>query len=221
MNADSNIQKKKWSKTRIILISITLVLIAAGTFFYFNFNKLLSVALKKAFESSLVSEVYELKFENLRVNPIEGSISVFEVALQPWEKPLHSYSYINSSFILKTEGLILKSVDIMLLLKSNKLDLDRISITKPDIDLVVNSNNPIFFPFKDSSAPSPEGKKKTLDSYLLDEFQLIDATFHMIIIFFQRPYGISHALFPSLCVSLWVMLDFMSPIQQNSGNSKF
>ena len=44
---------------------------------------------------------------------------------------------------------------------------------------MVNSNNPIFFPFKDSSAPSPEGKKKTLDSHLLEEFQLIDATFHV------------------------------------------
>ena len=179
MNADSNVQKKKWSLKRIILISIPLLLIVAGSLFYLNFNKLLSVALNKVFESSLVSEVYELKFENLRVNPIEGSISVYDVTLQPREKPLNSYSYINSSFILKTEGLILKSVDIMLLLKSNKLDLDRISITKPAIDLVVNSNNPIFFPFKDSSAPSPEGKKKTLDSYLLEEFQLIDATFHV------------------------------------------
>lgn len=211
MNADSNVQKKKWSLKRIILISIPLLLIVAGSLFYLNFNKLLSVALNKVFESSLVSEVYELKFENLRVNPIEGSISVYDVTLQPREKPLNSYSYINSSFILKTEGLILKSVDIMLLLKSNKLDLDRISISKPAIDLVLNSNNPIFFPFKDSTIVSPEGKRKTLDSYLLDEFQLIDATFHVTNTAKKREFRIQN-----FSISLQQLL-----LDQNPGEDLF
>lgn len=211
MKEDSNIQKKKWSIKRIILISIPLVLLVVASIFYFNFNKLLSVALNKAFESSLVSEVYELKFENLRVNPLEGSISVYDVTLQPREKPINSYPYINSSFTLKTEGLILKSVDIMLLLKSNKLDLDRISITKPDIDLVLNGNNPIFFPFKDSTVVSPEGKKKTLDSYLLDEFQLIDATFHVTNSAKQREFRIQN-----FSISLQELF-----LDQNSGEDLF
>lgn len=79
MNTDSKSHNRKWSITRIILVSVPIVLIAAGLLIYLNFNKLLSVALNKVFESMLVSEVYELKFENLRVNPLEGNISVFDV----------------------------------------------------------------------------------------------------------------------------------------------
>ncbi|MDI1323977.1 MAG: DUF748 domain-containing protein [Algoriphagus sp.] len=127
----------------------------------------------------MVSEVYELKFENLRINPFEGSISVFDVTLQPREKPLNSYPYINSSFRLKTDGLILESVDIMLLLESNKLDLKKISINKPEIYLDINSDNPTFFPFRDSTDVSPAGKKKSLESYFLEEFQLVDASFNV------------------------------------------
>jgi len=179
MNTDSKSPKKKWSVIRIILISIPIVLIGAGLLIYLNFNKLLSVALGKAFESTLVSEVYELKFENLRVNPLEGSIKVFDVTIQPRYKPLNSYPYINSYLILKTNGLILEGVDIRLLLESNKLKLTKISITKPDVFLDINSDNPTFFPFRDSTAVATTGEKKSLDSYFLEEFQLVDASINV------------------------------------------
>ena len=56
----------------------------------------------KSFDASIVSDVYELKFEELRVNIFEGSIRLFNVSLQPREKPLNPYPYINSSFRFKT-----------------------------------------------------------------------------------------------------------------------
>lgn len=192
MKTDAESPKKKWSITRIILISIPLVLIVAGLLVYLNFNKLLSVALNKAFELTLVSEVYELKFENLRVNPLEGNISVFDVTLQPREKPLNSYPYINSSLILKTNGLILEGVDLRLLLESNKLDLKKISITRPDIFLDVNSDNPIFFPFRDSSAVATTEEKKSLDSYFLEEFQLIDAAINVTNSIKKRDFNVQN-----------------------------
>lgn len=179
MNTDSKSHNRKWSITRIILVSVPIVLIAAGLLIYLNFNKLLSVALNKVFESMLVSEVYELKFENLRVNPLEGNISVFDVTLQPREKPFNSYPYINSSLTLKTNGLILEGVDIRLLLESNKLDLKKISITRPDIFLDVNSDNPIFFPFRDSTSVVTTKEKNSLDAYFLEEFELIDAAINV------------------------------------------
>jgi hypothetical protein len=178
MTPEPNSFNKKWSKKRIILTSLG-VFVSLGVFFvYQNFNKLISAALRKAFEASLVSEVYELTFENLRVDPIGGNISVFNVTFLPKENP--DYPYINSYLKLTTKSLKLEDVDIMLLLQSNKLVLRKISITKPELTLDVNSANPTLFPFNPSPASAKAGKSKSLDSYSLTEFELKDAAFEMI-----------------------------------------
>lgn len=162
---------------------------------YNNFNRLLSEALLKSFNTSIVSDVYELKFENLRVNVFEGSIRVFKVTLQPREKPLHDYPYINSSFQLKTEKLTLKNVELLTLLNSNELKLERISINKPDITVMLAGSRHIILPFKDSTDTVKPGKEKnkkiSLESFTLNEFQLIDASFHVTNSFKQREFKIS------------------------------
>lgn len=181
MNTDTHTPKRKWPVVRTVLISIGILLVIAGILLYNNFNRLLSDSLNKSFNSTIVSDVYELKFENLRVNPFEGTIRIFNVTLQPREKPLHEYTYINSSFRLRTEKLTLKNVEILTLLKSKQLNLERISITKPEIELMLTGKRNIMLPFKDTTATkTPEEKKKSLTAFKLREFQLIDAAFHVI-----------------------------------------
>ena len=67
MKTDAN-KSKKWPVKRTIAISMVLVLITAGIILYNNYNRLLSESLMKSFNASIVSDVYELKFEELRVN---------------------------------------------------------------------------------------------------------------------------------------------------------
>lgn len=178
MTIESDLPTKKWSKTKKVLLALAGVILITGFVIYLNFNSLISKALQKSFESSLVSEVYQLKFENLRLDPFQGNISVYNVSFEPRESS--DYPYINSFIHLNTESLILENVDIRLLLKSNRLVLDKISIKKPNLELDVNSSNPILFPFSPSKSSSEAGKKRALDSYFLKEFELADATFHVV-----------------------------------------
>jgi hypothetical protein len=157
-----------------------LILIAAGVFLYFNLNRLLTSALNKSFNSGIISDVYELKFEKLSVNFLTGNISVRNVTLQPREKPLHNYQYINSSFRLKADKIRLGNVQISTLIKSNILKLDRIELTAPGIDFTIADLNPVFFPFKDSVAGDQKQRgKKSIESFFLKEFNMVDASFHV------------------------------------------
>ena len=139
---------------------------------------MLSAALHKAFDSSLAAEVYELTFENLKAHPFQGSISIGGVSLLPRKNPVKSYPYINSSIQLTTDKLIFEDVDILLLLRFNKLALKKIAILSPDLELDINGLNPIFLPFYEQT-PNPD-EKKVPDSYLLQEFELMDASFRLI-----------------------------------------
>src|SRR4051794_25016401 len=104
MKTASGGKKKKRSIKKIILwiVAVLLIIImGAATYLYFNLNKVITSSLNKSFNSSIISDVYELKFERLSVNFLTGNISVHNVSLLPREKPLRSYPYINSSFRLK------------------------------------------------------------------------------------------------------------------------
>jgi hypothetical protein len=193
MKTDTSIPKRKWPVKRTIAISFIILLSIAAILLYNNFNELLSDALSQSFDSNIMSDVYELKFEKLKVNPFEGSIEVSNVTLQPREKPLRNYPYINSSFVLKTEKLTLKNVAIFTLLKSHELILDRISIAKPEIRLLLGGVHHLLLPFKDSTTTTTQGgenKKKTIDAFILSEFQLIDASFHVTNSDAQREFKI-------------------------------
>jgi len=184
MKTETNNKKKKRSLKRILLwvIAVLFVIVSVvAIFLYRNFNQLLSSALIKSFNSSLMSDVYELKFEKLSVNILDGDVNVYNVALQPREKPLHSYPYINSSLRLRTQKMSLDNVELMKLIKSNILELDKIEILQPDVELVLNENNYILFPFEDTTAASPEkvSKKKPIQSFFLKGFTLDDASFHV------------------------------------------
>ncbi len=167
----------------------------AAYLLYNNFNQLLSNALKKSFEASILSEVYELNFEDLRVNVLEGSIQVYNVSLHPREKPLYDYPYINSSFRLTTEKIMLENVEIRTLLELNKLILDKILITNPAVEVTLTGERNIMLPFRDSTAVARQPKaknKKSLDSFVLNEFQLIDASFYVTNSGKQREFKIKN-----------------------------
>ena len=66
---------------------------------------------------------------------MSGDVKVFNVKLQPREKPLHNYPYINSSFSLTTQKMSLENVELKTLIKSNKLILEKIEITEPEVEL--------------------------------------------------------------------------------------
>jgi len=105
---EETIQPKRKSSFKKYLLWITggifVVLVIAGIILYYNFNRILSDALMKSFNSSIASDVYELKFKNLNVNLLKGNIKVRDVELSPREKPLKDYPYINSSFRLTTKN---------------------------------------------------------------------------------------------------------------------
>ena len=147
-----------------------------------NLNQLVSKALMKGFNSNVISDVYELKFEKLRINIFAGSIKIFNVELQPRAVPLGQYPYINSSFSLKTRKLILEDVQLMTMIRTGKLELKRIEINKPDIQLWLNGEKHILLPYKDTLtgvSGSPKNGKKFLNSFILKEFELLDASFHI------------------------------------------
>jgi hypothetical protein len=152
MNAEPTASKKKWPVWRTIVLTILAVLILATIYVYRNFNNILSKALYSSFNESVISDVYELKFEKLQVNPFTGSIRVFNATFLPREKPLKEYLYINSSLSLKTETLLLEEVDIRTLLRENRLILNNVYIAKPEIEFLLNGTRHLMLPFKDTTA---------------------------------------------------------------------
>lgn len=196
MKAENNNPRKKHQAGKIILwiIGGLFILLSIGAvFLYFNLNRLLTKALRDNFNATLISDVYELKFEKLSVNFLLGNISVHNVDLQPREKPLDNYPYINSSFHLKAGKILLGKVQISTLLKSNRLKLDQIELTKPSIDFTIADVNPIFFPFNDTMLIINKGNKKnkrSITSFLLKKFNLIDASFHVSNTAKQREFDI-------------------------------
>ena len=189
-----NVKKNRTRKIIFRIIGIFLILlIAGGIYLYYNLNRLLTEALKKSFNSSVAADIYELKFEKLSVNFLIGDVKVYNVELKPREKPLVNYPYINSSFKLTTQKMILKNVEIMTLIKTNKLILEKIEIAEPSVDLRIEDKVPIFLPFKDSStAASPEKKdnKKPLQSFSLKEFDMINASLHVTNLAKEREFNI-------------------------------
>ena len=200
MKADTVTPKRKWPVKRTIALSIVAVLLLAAFLVYKNFNRIIADSLTKTFEADAISDVYELKFEKLLVNPFEGSIQVSNVVLQPREKPLRNYPYINSSFVLKTNKIMLKNVAIIDLLKSHELHLERILIDNPEVELLLKGRHHILLPFKDTTATAStdtttstqagETKKKTIDNFTLKQFLLKDASFHVTNLEKQREFKI-------------------------------
>ena len=176
-------KKRSIKKTLLwIVAGFTVAVSIAAFFLYNNFNRLLSDALIKSFNSNIVSDVYELKFERLGVNFLLGNIDVYNVEMKPREKPLHNYPYINTSFQLKTGKILLKNVEILTLLKSNILKLERVEIAEPDIQLLISDKIPTIFPFKDSTlvaTPAQTGSELSIESFLLKEFDIVNAAFHV------------------------------------------
>jgi hypothetical protein len=185
MNAELNKPKRKRSvwKTFLWIIAVSFILLSiGGIFLYNNFNRLLSDALMKSFNSSIISEVYELKFKGLNVNLMLGNIKVRDVEFQPREKPLKEYPYINSSFRLTTKKILLTKVEIFTLLKENVLKLEQIEIVEPDILLTIADIIPIFIPFKEGAVIEDTIQKKNnkpIEAFFLNKFDLADASFHV------------------------------------------
>lgn len=176
-------RKRPIRKTILWIVGILFVLICGvAVYLYNNLNRLLTNALVKSFNSNIISDVYELKFDDLSVDLLQGNIKVYNVELQPRQKPLRDYSYINSSFHLKTQKMRLENVQLVTLIKKNILNLDRIVITEPDVELKLNGKNYILFPLPDTTSSDNKretGNKKTLKSFSLKDFALINAAFHV------------------------------------------
>ncbi len=186
METESNLKKKRRPVKKVILwiLAILFVLLSVATIYIMrNFNQILADTLMKSFNSNVVSDVYELKFEKLRVNIFSGNVKVLNVTFLPREKPLYPYPYINSSIHLTTKKIILEDVDILTLVKTGKLKLSRVEINKPEIEVNLNGEVHKFLPYKDTLAvkdTAVKSDKKFLTAFSLTEFKLIDASFHIL-----------------------------------------
>jgi hypothetical protein len=184
MEEETIIPAKRYRTRKVLLwiIGVLFLLLASVSFYlYSNFNHLLSDALMKAFNSGIVSDVYEIKFEKLGVNLVTGNIQVNNVEFKPREKPLASYPYINSTLQLRTQKILLQNVDLYALLKTNILKLKSVDILEPKIEMKLNGKKYLFFPLKDTSISQnkPAGTKSFIESFLLKEFSLRNATVHI------------------------------------------
>ena len=198
MSTDKSNKKKKHRVGKIILWTIgilLLVIIIGGVIVYNNLNRILTNALTKSFNSNIASDVYELKFEDLSVNMLAGDVKVYNVKLQPREKPLQHYPYINSAFSLTTQRMILKNVELMTLIREDKLVLEKIEIIEPEVKLRIEDKIPIFLPFKDTAATVQKEKKsskKSIESFSLKEFSMADAAFHVTNLAKEREFNIKN-----------------------------
>lgn len=193
---------KRSGKKRMLWIFGGIVMVLAAAFFivYIRFNSMLTAALLKNFNSTAVSEVYELKFERLSVNLLLGNIKVYDVQFQPREVPLRNYPYINTSIKLKTNRILLTNVEIFTLLRSNILKLERVEIAEPAVHLFITDHIPILFPFRDTTdrdtahidTTEVNDTKRPLESFFLKEFELIDASFEVVNLAKEREFSIKN-----------------------------
>src|SRR5688572_11653558 len=191
---------KRKGRTKRIILRITavflLLIIAGGVFLYYNLNRLLTNALTKSFNSNIISDVYELKFEKLSVNLFSGNVSVYNVKLNQLENSLHDYPYINSSLLLSTQKMILKNVQIMNLIRTNILMLDKIEIIEPEVKFRIENKIPVFFPFKDTTATKvKKTNKRFIEAFVLKEFNMVNASFHSDNLAKERDINISNVDF--------------------------
>jgi len=185
--------KGKHPVRKIILWSSLIVFVGFSIYAYVNFNQILANALQRSFNSYAFSDVYELKFDKLRVNFFRGNITVKNVVLQQRKVPLQKYPYINSSFRLTTGEMRLRNVELLTLIKAGKLRLLRIEILKPDIQLKLTAEHNVLLPFADSTSADSTGikdLKKFVDSYFLNELRLVEASFHISNSWKQREFTV-------------------------------
>ncbi len=182
MDPEQNKASGKYSRRKVlqrIILGIFIAFIVSGIFIYKNFNRLLSEALIKSFNSNIISDVYDLKFNDLSINFYSGNIRVKNVEILPKQKPLKSYPYINSSLDLRTKEILLANVEIITLLKQNILKLEKIKIDEPEVSIIIADKNPIFLPFKESTVEPDtvqQSSKSGINAYFLNSFVLNDAS---------------------------------------------
>lgn len=175
--------KQPGRKKLLKIISVVFAVILLAAFYLLNnYNRLISEALMKSFNSSIASDVYELKFKKLNINFLAGNIRVNDVELLPREKPLKDYPSINSSFRLTTKKIILSNVEILSLLRQNILKLDMVQIEKPSIQFTISDVIPVFLPVAEvakDSLPDQPMEKKRLIVFSLKKFDLLNASFEV------------------------------------------
>lgn len=184
---------KKWVK--ITLASLFVVLVVAFFLLYLNFNHLLSTAITNNFNSNIIAGVYELKFEKLRVNLLQGSIQVYNVSLMPRQDSVRLYPYINSTVKLKTRKLALKNVDLLKLVRMSELNMGSIEIENPDVEVELAGKRNIFFPFADTiktDTATETVNKQKLISFLLQKLVLSNASLHVVNFEKERSYEIQN-----------------------------
>ncbi len=203
-----------------LLAALVVIIIISFIFISVRFNQFVADALLRSFNSTAASDVYELKFEKLRVNLFQGNIRVMNVVIQPRQKHLQNYPYINSTFHLTTRNILLQKVNIFALFKTNKLRLLKIEILEPDIRVELAGKRNIFLPFADTTADSGSGiknLKRFIDSYFLAELQLADASFHLTNKGKQREFKVDklNISFASLMLNQQTGRDLLSFKQVN------
>ena len=174
---------------QIIVISIFAIILTLSVYLYNNFNKILSDLIYRSFNSNIISDVYELKFNKLRFDVFRGTIKVIDVELKYRDIPLKKYSYINSSVNLKTKTILLSEIELIQIFKSNKLELKKIEILNPEIELFIGGEKMEFFPYsKDSTIADEKERKENISDYFLNRFDLINANLHSLNTFKNREF---------------------------------
>ena len=120
---------------------------ASGIVYYLNhnLNEIITEKVNSKFNNSSISEYYNLSFNKIKINVLRGTLNIYNVKLS------HKTDY-NKKFFQKygnvdcqINKLILKGVDVYTFIKTDSLNVDKIIIKDPIIN--INKGDSAFKPF--------------------------------------------------------------------------
>ena len=121
----------------ILLIALFIIIILTSIILIINnnINSIVSAKIKEDFNKSEYSKYYELKFNNLRVNAITGTIKFSDVEFIPKENVDTMFFYNNGKYNIKIKTYILKGTDIYKYIETDTVDVELIKIIEPEIEI--------------------------------------------------------------------------------------
>ena len=155
---------KKRNKVLIIILGI---LTSILTIAYFQFDKFVERAMRNRL-TTLINQspdkLYQYQFDRLKINLMNGSLTLSEVGLIPTERALDSVKSeagnIRSIMAVKVNKIEMNGFEIRQFLKTGELHIDDFLIRKPEFKLFVNS---------DKEVQSTQ-KTETFNEILTDQF---------------------------------------------------
>jgi hypothetical protein len=148
------------------IVIVAFILVAVGVLFYINYNagEITDEQLQKVFKNSKLSKVYDLEYDDLKVNILSGSVKLINFKLSPradFYSGRDSLRFANPVVIdASIPKLTIKGVDIGANFDFSDLRLKSIFIDKPQIKLIEHLSKAEMMKVKAMLSNNLKGKTK-------------------------------------------------------------